>query len=50
LAKTAVSVELPPAVIAVGLARKLVIEGAGVTVTVAACVIAIPVEGVTVRV
>jgi hypothetical protein len=50
LAKTAVSVELPPAVIVVGFAPKLVIEGAGVTVTVAACVIATPAEEVTVRV
>jgi hypothetical protein len=50
LAKIAVSVVLPPAIIAVGFAPKLVIEGAGVTVTVAAWVIAAPAEEVTVRV
>jgi hypothetical protein len=50
LAKTAVRVEFPPAIIAAGFARKLVIEGAGATVTVAVWVIAVPVEGVTVRV
>jgi hypothetical protein len=34
LAKTAVRLELPPAVIVAGLAAKLVIVGAGSTVTV----------------
>jgi hypothetical protein len=50
LAKTAVRLELPPARIAVGLAVKLVIVGAGFTVIVAVAVTAAPLEGVTVRV
>jgi hypothetical protein len=50
LAKIAVRVELPPCVIVAGFATKLVIEGAEATVTVAVWVIAVPVEGVTVRV
>jgi hypothetical protein len=51
LAKTPVRLVEPPAVIDAGLAVKLVIVGgAGVTVTVAVCVIAGPVAGVTVRV
>jgi hypothetical protein len=53
-AKTAVRLVLPPAVIVVGLAPKLVIVGAvgtGFTVTIAVCVIAVPAAGgVTVRV
>ena len=50
LAKTAVRLELPPAVIAAGFATKLVIVGRGTTVTVTVWVIAVPVGGVTVRV
>jgi hypothetical protein len=50
LAKTAVRLELPPAVIVAGFATKLVIAGAGFTVIVAVCVTAAPLEGVTVRV
>jgi len=49
-AKTAVRPELPPAVIVAGAATKLVIVGAGFTVTVAVCVTATPAELVTVRV
>jgi hypothetical protein len=50
-AKTPVRVALAPAVMVAGVAEKLVIEGgAGVTVTVAVCVTAVPVGGVTVRV
>ena len=48
--KTAVSVELDPAEIVVGLAVKLVIAGAGVTVRVAVFVMGCPTEGVTVSV
>jgi hypothetical protein len=50
LAKTAVRFELPPAVIVAGLATKLVIVGAGLTVIVAVCVTAAPLVGVTVSV
>jgi hypothetical protein len=52
LANTAVrfAPTLPPAVIVDGLDAKLVIVGARTTVTVAVCVIAVPAEGVTVRV
>jgi hypothetical protein len=49
-AKTAVRLELPPAPIDVGLATKLLIVGAGVTVIVAVCVTAEPLDGVTVSV
>lgn len=49
LAKTAVRAELPPAVIVAGLAVKLVMEGAGDTVTVTVLV-AVPPEPETVRV
>jgi hypothetical protein len=49
-AKTAVRLELDPAVIVAGLAAKLVITGAGTTVTVAVDVIAVPVAGLTVSV
>jgi hypothetical protein len=50
--KTAVRLELPPALIVVGVAVKLVITGpvAAVTVTVAVCVTAVPLVGVTVSV
>ncbi len=50
--KTAVKLTgVTPAVIDVGLATKLVMVGGGYTVTVACCVIAVPVAGgVTVRV
>ena len=48
--KTAVRLELVPASMVVALAVKLVMDGAGVTVTVAVWVMAVPVEGVTVRV
>lgn len=50
LAKTAVRLELPPTVIVDGLATKLVIVGAGITVIVAVCVTAVPLVGVTVSV
>ena len=50
LAKTAVRAVLAPAVIVAGLAVKLVIVGAGYTVTGAVAVTAVPLEGVTVRV
>ena len=50
LAKTAVMLELVPAAIVAGFATKLVIVGAGTTVTVTVWVIAVPVGGVTVRV
>ena len=50
LAKTAVRLELPPIAMVTGFAIKLVIDGAGTTVTVAVWVIAVPVGGVTVRV
>jgi hypothetical protein len=50
LAKTAVRLELAPAAIDAGFAPKLVIVGAGTTVTVAICVMAAPTGGVTVRV
>ena len=50
LAKTAVRLELPPAVVVAGLATKLVIVGAGLTVIVVVCVTAAPLDGVTVRV
>jgi len=52
-ANTPVSVAELPAAMVVGLATKLVIAGggpAGITVTVAVCVIALPVVGVTVNV
>jgi hypothetical protein len=50
-ANTPVRLELAPAAIVAGLATKLVIAGPlDVTVTVAVCVIAAPVAGVTVRV
>jgi hypothetical protein len=47
LANTAVKLApvVPPAVRDVGFARKLVIVGAGFTVTVAVCVIAVPTAG-----
>lgn len=48
--KTPVSVALPPAVIVVGLATKLVIVGTGFTVMVAVDVTAAPLAGVTVSV
>jgi hypothetical protein len=49
--KTAVRLELPPAVMVVGLAVKLVmVGGAGVTVTVAVWLTWVPFEAVTVRV
>ena len=48
--KTAVRLELAPAVMVVGLATKLVIAGAGSTVTETVCVAAAPTTGVTVRV
>jgi hypothetical protein len=47
---TAVRLELEPAAIVAGLAVKLVITGAGTTVTVAVDVTAVPVVGVTVSV
>ena len=50
LAKTAVRLELPPAVIVAEFATKLVIVGAGTTVTVTVWVIGVPAEFVTVRV
>lgn len=50
LAKTAVRLELPPTVIVAGLATKLVIVGAGTTVTVTVWVTAAPLEPVTVMV
>jgi hypothetical protein len=50
LAKTPVRVALCPAVMVVGLATKLVIDGAGFTVMVAVDVTAVPLAGVTVRV
>jgi hypothetical protein len=50
LAKTAVRLALPPTVIVAGFASKLVIVGAGTTVTVAVAVTAAPLVGVTVRV
>jgi hypothetical protein len=51
LAKTAVRLALDPELIVAGLATKLVIVGAGFTVTVTIWVIAVPpAEGVTVRV
>jgi hypothetical protein len=51
LAKTAVRLELPPAVIVVGLAVKLVIVGVGaLIVTVAVWVTAVPPPFVTVSV
>jgi hypothetical protein len=50
LANTAVKLELPPAPIIAGVATKLLIVGAGTTVTVAVCVTAAPLEGVTVSV
>ena len=51
LAKTPVRLAELPAVIDAGLAVKLVmVGGAGVTVTMTVCVIAVPVAGVTVRV
>lgn len=48
--KTAVSVKVAPASTIAGLAVKLVMDGAGVTVTVAVWVMAAPAGGVTVRV
>jgi hypothetical protein len=50
LAKTAVRLELPPAVIVGGAATKLVIVGGGFTVIVAVAVTTAPLEEVTVRV
>lgn len=50
LSKTAVRLELPPTVIVAGLATKLVIVGAGTTVTVTVWVTAAPLEPVTVMV
>ena len=50
LAKTAVRLELPPAVIVAGAATKLVIVGGGFTVTVAVAATTTPVGDVTVRV
>jgi hypothetical protein len=49
-ANTAVRLVLAPTVMVAGLAAKLLIVGAGVTVTVAVCVTAVPLEGVTVSV
>ena len=49
-AKVAVRLELPPTVMIAGLAVKLVIEGGGLTVTVAVCVTAVPAAFVTVSV
>ena len=49
-ANTAVRFVLPPDPTVVGLAAKLVIVGAGTTVTLAIAVIAAPAGGVTVRV
>ena len=49
-AKTAVSVDDVPAVIDVGKAVKLVIDGGGTTVTVLVCVVAVPAALVTVSV
>ena len=48
--KTAVRLELVPAIIVVGFAAKLVIAGAETTVTVTVWVTAVPTELVTVRV
>jgi hypothetical protein len=48
--KVASRLELLPDVIVAGVAVKLVMVGAGVTVTVTSCVTAVPVVGVTVRV
>jgi hypothetical protein len=48
--KTAVRLELAPDAMDAGLATKLVITGAGVTVTVVVAVIELPLLGVTVRV
>ena len=48
--KTAVRLELPPDATVVGLAVKLVIEGAATTVTEAVCVTGVPAVFVTVRV
>lgn len=50
LVKTAVRAVFSPAVIVAGFAAKLVIAGAGYTLTVTDCVIAAPVGLVTVRV
>jgi len=50
LAKTAVRLELPPAVMVTGVAAKLVIVGAGTTVTVAVRLTVAPLEPVTVMV
>ena len=50
LAKTAVRLELAPAVMVAGFATKLVIVGAGTTVTVTVWVTAVPLEFVTVMV
>jgi hypothetical protein len=49
-AKTPVRVALDPVAIVAGIAPKLVIVGAGFTVTVAVAVAAVPLVGVTVRV
>lgn len=49
-AKTAVRLALPPGPTVVGLATKLVIVGAGSTITLVIAVIAVPTGGVTVRV
>jgi hypothetical protein len=49
-ANTAVKLELPPVAIIAGIAPKLVMIGAGFTAIVAICVIAVPLDGVTVRV
>ena len=48
-AKTPVRLALPPGPTVVGLATKLVIVGAGSTVTLTVAVIAVPTGGVTVR-
>jgi hypothetical protein len=50
LAKTAVRLELPPAVIVAGAATKLVTVGGGFTVIVVVAVTTAPLEEVTVRV
>jgi len=51
LVKIPVRLVEPPTVMPAGLALKLVIVGvAGLTVTIAVCVIAVPLEGVTVSV
>jgi len=50
LAKTAVRLELPPGAMVAGTAEKLLMTGAGTTVTVAVSVTDVPAELVTVMV